>query len=178
MAITKSTAEQFLDGIPTAFDELVREYQGGLLRVSRSILRDDNMAQDAVQETFIRLLKQCDTIVDASKLSSWLFRTCRNISIDFIRKDQRIKAVSLKVSLESTGTTPSPDSAVEKADMMRYVHETMKNLTPNESSCILLKMIEEKSYKEIAAITGLSVSNVGFQIHNGLKRLAGFLKLS
>ena len=177
MAKAKSVAEQFLEGIPTAFDELVREYQGGLLRLSRSILKDENMAQDAVQETFIRLLKQCDTIKDASKLSSWIFRTCRNISIDFIRKDQRNKALSEKVSLECTGTTPSPDSAVEKADMVKYVHKTMKNLTPNESSCILLKMIEEKSYKEIAAITGLSVSNVGFQIHNGLKRLAGFLKL-
>jgi RNA polymerase sigma-70 factor (ECF subfamily) len=178
MATGTSVAEQFLQGIPTAFDELVREYQGGLLRVSRSILRDENMAQDAVQETFIRLLKQCDTINDASKLNSWLFRTCRNISIDFIRKDQRIKDLSEKVSLDSTGISPSPDSSIEQSDMIRYVHETMKRLTPNESSCILLKMIEEKSYKEIAVITGLSVSNVGFQIHNGLKRLAGFLKLS
>lgn len=178
MSTGTSAAEEFLKGIPTAFDELVREYQGGLLRVSRSILKDENMAQDAVQETFIRLLKQCDKINDASKLSSWLFRTCRNISIDFIRKDQRMKALSDKVSLDTTGTSPAPDSAIEQSDTVRYVHETMKRLTPNESSCILLKMIEEKSYKEIAAITGLSVSNVGFQIHNGLKRLAGFLKLS
>ena len=175
---SKSAAERFLQGSPSAFDELVVNHQGSLLRISRSILKDENMAQDAVQETFIRLLKQASSIKEHSKVTSWLFSTCRNISIDFIRKEQRSRALSDTVALEKETTSPAPDSSVEKKDMIRHVHETMKKLTPNESSCIILKLIEEKSYREISAITGLTVSNVGFQIHNGLKRLAGFLKMT
>ena len=62
-------------------------------------------------------------------------------------------------------------------DMQRHRMLTIEwqKLTPNQRSCIVLKILEGKSYKEISAITGLSVSNVGFQIHDGLKRLSAFV---
>jgi len=177
MTTKKSWATRFIEGSADAFDELVKQNQSGLLRVSQSILKDESMAQDAVQETFIRLLKHYKAIEDGSKLKSWLYRTCRNVSIDFIRKEQRIKSLSDKICKESETATPSPEKAVEEIDNMKLIHKTIKKLTYNERHCILLKMIEEKSYKEIATITGLSISSVGFQIHNGLKRLASFLKM-
>ena len=64
---------------------------------------------------------------------------------------------------------------VERKAMFEHVAVRMQKLTPKERECIVLKVLEGKSYREIDDITGISVSNVGLQIHNGLKRLSAFV---
>ena len=177
MTDTMSSLERFLEGDAGAFDEIVENHQRGLLRFATGLLGSHDAAQDIVQETFIRLLNAAATVQDDSKLQSWLYRTCRNVSIDYIRKEKSVERLEQEATAERRvhAETEPVSGAVEKKDLIRFVRDRMDKLTPKECACIVLKLVEGKSYKEISAITGLTTSNVGFQIHNGLKRLSAFV---
>jgi RNA polymerase sigma factor (sigma-70 family) len=177
MTANESSLRRFLAGDAAAFDEIVEGYQAGLLRFAAGLLSDHSAAQDVVQETFIRLLNSAGAVKDGTKLSSWLFRTCRNLAIDHIRKEKSVERLEQEATAEMQlhQEKHSVDGKVEKEELIQFVRERMTKLTPKECACIVLKLVEGKSYKEISEITGLSTSNVGFQIHNGLKRLSAFV---
>ena len=65
----------------------------------------------------------------------------------------------------------NPEDAVETSDTAERVLACLGQLTENQQECIRLKFQHGLSYREIAAVTELSVSNVGFLIHTGLKKV-------
>lgn len=65
----------------------------------------------------------------------------------------------------------SPDSTAEVRDGAGRILQELATLSPNQQECVRLKFQDGMSYAEIASITGLSVSNVGFQLHAALKAL-------
>ena len=76
----------------------------------------------------------------------------------------------------STAGDDTPDAAAEQKDSMARVLQQLDRLPDNQQDVIRLKFQNELSYREIAEITGLTVSNVGFLLHVGLKRLRELLK--
>jgi len=177
MTAHNDSLARFLAGDQAAFDAIVEAHQGGLLRFAAGLLGNHAAAQDVVQETFIRLLNAAGSVQDDGKLSAWLFRTCRNLVIDHVRQEKSVERLEQEASaeLQLDGEGHSVTGAVERKELIGFVRDRMNKLTPKECACIVLKLVEGKSYKEIAEITGLSTSNVGFQIHNGLKRLTAFV---
>ena len=71
--------------------------------------------------------------------------------------------------------TPSPDRYAADRDEAALILHTFKRLPANQAEVLRLKFQNDLSYQEIATITGLSISNVGFLIHTGLKRLRTLL---
>lgn len=155
--------------------ELVRraltEYQGALLGYATSILGDSGRAQDAVQDTFLRLWQQEPGSVNQS-LKSWLFTVCRNRAFDILRKEKRMTHVEtsqLETIAGETGADPAAEA--ERSERQSAVLSQLDRLPPNQREVIRLKFQQDLSYREISAITSLSESNVGFLIHTGIKRL-------
>ncbi len=70
-----------------------------------------------------------------------------------------------------TSRDPSPPQVAEKAETVSEVLRTMKQLSEAQQECLRLKFQHGFSYQEIARVTGLTVTNVGVQIHLALKRL-------
>ncbi len=170
-----SDLQRWLTGEKAAFDRIVETHQAGLLRFATGVLRNRDAAQDVVQDTFIRLMKSADSLRESGALSSWLFRTCRNLAIDLMRKEKVVKRTAVEAGQNAQPMQISPSTVVEQKELAAIVLDRMSKLTANQRDCIALKLLQGKSYKEISSITGLSVSNVGFQIHKGLKRLAAFV---
>ena len=69
----------------------------------------------------------------------------------------------------------SPDSSVDQHERLDEVHRKMESLSDNQQLVIRLKFEQGMSYQEISEQTGLSSSNVGFLLHNGLKKLREIL---
>ena len=154
----------------------VREFETPLTGYAASITSDHNAAQDVVQDTFLKLYTQEDpSRLDGPGLKAWLFTVCRNRALDWLRRRKRF--VSLDASpmdfLASKEPDPHDQTAEddETAKVLRFFHR----LPDNQAECLRLKFQNDLSYREIAAMTGLSVSNVGFLIHTGLKRLRQLL---
>lgn len=146
-------------------------YEAPLIHYAARLLAgDQERAQDVVQETFARLCRE-DPDDARTHLAEWLYTVCRRIVIDIRRKEQRMSPLSDALAERQTSRAPSPPQVAEKAETLSEVLRAMAGLTDSQQECLRLKFQHGFSYNEIARVTGLSISNVGVQIHLGLKRV-------
>jgi RNA polymerase sigma-70 factor (ECF subfamily) len=123
-----------------------------------------------VQDTFLRLCRERPEQLN-SHLTEWLFTVCRNRALDVRRKESRTRALT-DIDLSSRPSNdPSPAVAAEQRETTGDVLRALDELPANQQEVIRLKFQNELSYREISRITHLSVSNVGFLIHTGIKTL-------
>ena len=177
---------------------LLDRYERPLVRYALSILRDLESARDVVQETFIRYVRTSGTgdapVSDGlpegedssdsdtlhppppDRVAAWLFTVCRNRALDYHRKHSRI--VPMNFPDNRAAEEPSPAAYLESRDTAASLLQLVDSLSPNQREVIRLKFQSDLSYKEIAEVTQLSVTNVGFLLHTGLKKLRTLLQES
>jgi RNA polymerase sigma-70 factor (ECF subfamily) len=149
---------------------IMRQFEGPLTLFAGRITRDVERARDVVQETFLRLIHEdFDTI--EPHLAEWLYTVCRNKALDVRRKESRMTVMSDTTIDWQPTTDPAPDSALEREESTAKVLQYLSHLSANQQEVIRLKFQHCLSYKEISGITNLTVTNVGFLIHTGLKTL-------
>jgi len=148
----------------------LERHEGSLLRYAASITGDAERARDVVQETFLKLCGEDREKLDG-RLTKWLFTVCRNRAIDVQRKEKRMTALT-EMDLETRESAePSPSLAAEQNESASELLRLLDGLPPNQREVIRLKFQSDLSYAEISRVTNLSVSNVGFLIHTGIKTL-------
>ena len=156
-----------------AFEVLVTRYQAVLLRHARALLGPGRMAEDAVQEAFLRLAQKPPEIEvgeEGSPLASWLHRVTRNLVMDTTRSETRRKRrEEVAASNEATGGG-LPE--VEARDTREAVERSLAKLPEDQREVLVLRLLGERSYKEIAGITGKKVGTVGWLVSVGMKALA------
>ncbi len=171
-----SVAAQLAEQTPDALVEsALREFEGPLTGYVSGLLGGDwDRARDVVQDTFLKLHQQEPGTVE-DRLKSWLYTVARNRSIDIIRKDKPMTVTSSEAFEALDDRRPHPSAEAEKAERHEEVLRLVDRLPENQREVIRLKFQSDLSYKEIAEITELSVSNVGFLLHTGIKRLRAMM---
>jgi RNA polymerase sigma-70 factor (ECF subfamily) len=155
----------------------LRDYEGPLVGYACSILGDPDRARDVVQDTFIRLWDQ-DPARVAENLKPWLYTVCRNRALDVLRRHRRVVELD-ELSLErQEEESPDPREKLAAREATNEILRFVERLPANQREVIRLKFQADLSYKEIAEMTGLSVTNVGFLLHTALKRLRTLLEPS
>lgn len=150
----------------------LERYEAPLVRYALGFTGELESARDAVQDTFLRLCEQSPGAVEGH-LAQWLFTVCRNRILDVRRKDSRMTALT-EVELDHrSAPDPSPAEQAATHDGANRVEELLADLPLNQREVVRLKFQQQLSYQEIAAVTSLSVTNVGFLLHTALKTLRG-----
>jgi RNA polymerase sigma factor (sigma-70 family) len=150
----------------------LERFEAPLVRYALGFTGELESARDAVQDTFLRLCEQPPGAVE-SHLAQWLFTVCRNRILDVRRKDSRMTALT-EVELDHrSAPDPSPAEQAATHDSAGRVEELLADLPLNQREVVRLKFQHQLSYQEIAAVTSLSVTNVGFLLHTALKTLRG-----
>ncbi len=149
------------------------EYEGRLIRYAARLSNDLDIARDAVQETFLRLVKAEREKV-APHLVEWLFAVCRSRVLDISRKEKRMKPLS---DTRAAQAGP-PEAALEQREEKGRVLAAVACLPGNQQEMIRLKFQEGLSYREISRVTRMSTSNVGYLIHTAIATLRNKLKPS
>lgn len=162
---------------PPDLTALLARYERPLVRYAFSLLGDLETARDVVQETFIRFVRADDQTLEGRHLEGWLFTVCRNRAIDHQRKYARIIPMPMDAEAHYDAG-PDPAATAERSDTAASLLRLLEGLPVNQREVIRLKFQNDLSYKEIAEITKLSVTNVGFLIHTGLKRMRALLQES
>lgn len=150
------------------FREALRRYEGPLMRYAQRITGDFERARDVVQETFLRLCSHGQEKVDGH-LAEWLFTVCRNQALDVRRKERRMTLIADEQVAGTDARAPAPDLLAERSETAGRIMEMVNTLPSNQQAVIRFKFQNGLSYREISEITGLTVTNVGFLIHRGLK---------
>ncbi len=147
------------------------DQQVPLLRYATRLLGGDvDRARDVVQDVFVKLMGQRHEAVDGHAVE-WLFTVCRHRALDILRKEGRMKRFADGEAERVTTVEPRPGRELEAAETHAALVRLIEHLPPNQQEVVRLKFQNGFSYKEIARITELSVSNVGFLIHTAVCRL-------
>ena len=149
---------------------VLRQHEGPLLRYAARVTGDLERARDVVQDTFLRLCREHPERLN-SHLTEWLFTVCRNRALDVVRKESRTRPLTEMDLSSRSSADPAPDLAAERRETASDVLHALDTLPANQQEVIRLKFQNDLSYREISRITRLSVSNVGFLIHTGIKTL-------
>jgi len=162
----------------SGIEALIDEHEAALIRYASGMLRDGDAARDMVQDAFIRLIRhrQKDG-APIRNMQAWLFRVVHNLCLDYIRKHKR----QLPLTEEGENhladrASQEPDRALESSEAAAIAVETLGILSQRDRQVVVMKIMENLSYKEIAERLGLTIGNVGFILHNSLKKLARELK--
>jgi len=135
------------------------------------IVGDIEVARDVVQDTFLKLCDQDRALVEPH-LAEWLYTVCRNRAIDVRRRERRRTEMNDDQWLEgSAAPGGAPSAAVEVREEAGRILRWLEGLTDNQREVLRLRFQHSLSYREIAEVTGLTVTNVGFLIHTGIKAL-------
>jgi RNA polymerase sigma-70 factor (ECF subfamily) len=143
----------------------VAEHQGRLLRFASAIV-GPSTALDVVQDTFLELCAADRSTIEGH-LAAWLFTVCRNRAISARRKMARLRPeeeADVDVMAES-----GPGSSLEKKEKATAVAAALDELKERDREVVHLRFAGELSYKEIAEVTGLTVSHVGVILHKAIQ---------
>lgn len=153
--------------------QLISRHERQLLAYACRMLGGDwQAAQDAVQETFLRLCREKRSKIEA-RVQPWLFAVCRSRVID-MQRTQHSHPVD---AAEITVVDPHPDApsaAIEKeqsGDIQNKLAMLVDRLSGRQQEVLRLRMQAGLSYRQIAEVTGLTVSNVGFHLHAAVRSL-------
>ena len=172
---------------PADFDELVSAYETPLLRYARQIVGPvagvgGAEAEDVVQETFLRLHRHVEREGGASvrNTATWLFHVTHNVALDSRRRKKAREGAHVAAARRLAEQEPddSPEglaAMIRRAACERAVEELQK-LPAQQKHVLLLKVIRDMTLRDIAAVTGQSLSNVTYHLNQGLKELARRLK--
>jgi DNA-directed RNA polymerase specialized sigma24 family protein len=106
---------------------------------------------------------------DVPHLEAWLFTVTRNGALDHHRKQSRI--IPMPIQDDRPCGEPSPAATLESRDGEASLLRLLDALPPNQREVIRLKFQNDLTYREIAEVTQLTVTNIGFLLHTGLKKL-------
>ena len=150
-------------------EAIVARYERPLCQYAFRLTGNFENARDAVQDVFLKLWNEDDLADD--RLAPWLFRVCRNRCIDMIRKDKPMQPLTdLQAAvLPDPGRSPAEETGLRES--VSLLLRKLAQLPANQAEVIRLKFQHQMSYREIAAVTALSESNVGYLIHVGIQTL-------
>ena len=150
---------------------LFESEESGLLRYALGLVRQRAVAEELVQEVFLRFHPIADEIENPR---GWLYRSLRNLALNHLRDRPRESA------LEEEKAPPHearlPNEALSHDEAVGHVRLLLAEMAPEDRTLLQLKYQEGLKYQEISRRTGLSVGNVGYRLHHLLKGLAETLR--
>jgi RNA polymerase sigma-70 factor, ECF subfamily len=169
-----------------AFDSLVRLHQHKVYGLCLRMLGNQAEAEDVAQEVFISVLRSIKQFREECQLSTWIFRITRNHCLNrlkFLRRRAYQKGQPLDETKESdecgsalgspfSGQVPRPDRALEQKQLEIALEEKINSLSDEHRELIILRDIEQMSYEEIQAITGLPEGTIKSRLHRARAELA------
>jgi RNA polymerase sigma-70 factor, ECF subfamily len=155
-------------GDQQAFARLVEAYQRPVYNLAYCMLGNATEAEDAAQETFVRVYTKLHTYQPDRKLSSWVFSIASHYCIDRLRRRSHTSFLSLDedplVTVLPSGEQGPEDSAL-RTETRDEIQELVAQLPPAYRVPLILRYWQDMSYQEIADVLGLSVQAVKSRLH-------------
>lgn len=165
----KLIASFLLSNDSKAFDKLVLKYQSPIRRFMLNLtMGDEALSDDLAQETFIKAYLNLRSFKAVSNFSTWLFRIAYNVFYDNKRTEKYWIAIE---NIKNDNYTEQNRFSSERVD----IFHALNTLRTEERTIALLFYMEDKTHKEIAAITGYPLGTVKTHLSRGGKKLRNFL---
>ena len=172
-AVAAASAAVYAVPMPTSaltLAQLFEAEESGLLRFAIGLVGRRMVAEELVQETFLRLHQIWSQVENPR---AWLYRSLRNLALNHLR--DRKPETELQPDAHAAPENP-PDQELGQMEAVGMVRLLLAELPDDDRQLVRLKYTEGLKYEQIARRTGLSVGNVGYKLHHLLKGLADALR--
>jgi RNA polymerase sigma-70 factor, ECF subfamily len=169
----KKIIEEFVQGSPRAFQEIYLRFRKPVLNLVSTRIRNLNIAEELVQETFLKIFRYREQYNPQYEFSTWVWTIAKNLTVDYLTNSNG----------DPLGSRPHQELGLELQDIAcnrgcaeteylkkserRRLFKMMKKLPKLQRKAILLRAIKGLSYDEIASSLKLSLSAVKSLIHRG-----------
>ncbi len=173
-------AEYFSDGNLGIIGELYKRYTHLVFGVCLKYLKNEEKSKDAVMEIFESLIEKLKSH-KVTNFKSWLYTVSKNHCLMIIRSDSSYTKLKDRIfhnfMLENMELQDQMHPLIEneKELLIEQLDEALNKLNIEQGNCIKLMYLENKSYREIADITGYSMNEVKSYIQNGKRNLKKYL---
>jgi RNA polymerase sigma factor (sigma-70 family) len=153
------------------FEEHVLPHLDAAYNLARWLTRNEHDAQDIVQESYMRAYKFFDSF-RMGDARPWLLKIVRNTSYTWLQQNRpRDLTANVDDSVDIESKEPSPEAQLLRTDEAGRVRQALEDLPVEFREVMIMRELEELSYKEIAEITAIPVGTVMSRLARGRKRL-------
>ncbi len=148
------------------FDRLFRECHLRAYHFTLQLVGNPEDAMDIVQEAFLRVHKHWSRRDKSRPFVPWLYTIIRNLTVDLHRKRGARRETDWDEAQPQESPHPGPDVLAEKNKLKERVWLAIRQLSPEQREVLVLRDIQGFAYKEIAAVTGNSLTTVNSRLHD------------
>ncbi|MCO1600859.1 RNA polymerase sigma factor [Desulfosporosinus nitroreducens] len=159
-------------------EALYKEHASWMYKVAYRILKDEHLAQDAVQEAFINITNNLEKIIgpDCNKIRALFVIIVRNVSIDIYRLRKKQYSVSIEdIEEDLSESGPSVEEILMNNEAFTRVAEKIKELHPSYADILALKFFYHYGDEEISQILNITPENTRTRLHRARKSLIKLL---
>ncbi len=142
------------------FKHMVIPVGNKLFHFARMLLKDENEAKDAVQETYLKLWKMKDELAEIQNLEAFAMRLTRNWCLDRMKAKKPILVEGYQGRYDMREDTSGPHQELENSDSVRCLMKLMGMLPEQQRIILQLRDVQGYEFAEIAGITGMSVNTI------------------
>ncbi len=146
------------------FNEEVLPLKDKLYRFALRIVRDGQEAEDIVQDIMIKVWNKRESWAEWASMEAMCMRMTRNLSIDRTRGKHR-KLVEIPEGFDTPSSDATPDQTASSRDLMQKIQDLIDRLPEKQKMVIQLREIEGYTYKEIAEMLEIPLSQVKVNVH-------------
>jgi len=170
-------------GDEEAFRLIFERYTRPVISFIFYMVNRRDLAEELAQETFVRAYKNINGLRDEAKLSTWLFGIARNVAREAVRDRQRARADHLELEDRAVAAIrderPTPVGELLSKELNGLMSEALLKLDEDKRLVFTLKVYQQRSYDEIAQITGFSIPKIRNALHRARaemrRRLSSYL---
>ncbi len=185
MNVMESEASAIARGLrrrdPDLLDRLIEQYQHRLLRYLIYLSGNRELAEDLFQETWIRVLERGHQYDGRHEFSTWLYAVARNLTIDYLRKNNPVSLDGLMeddehAPFEPADSRPMAWEVVQQHEQAERIGAALVSIPAEYRETVVLRFQEGLALDEIAMVTGAPLGTVKSRLYRGLNMLMSRLK--
>lgn len=165
-----------------AFEALVRRYAERAFRAAYRVVRDQQAAEEVLQEAMIKAYRALPRFEARSSFYTWLYRITVNLALDRRRRGKREQTVEWDDAIAHeidpralVSTSSNPETDARRHEVRLLVSEGIQTLPDGQREVLLLREVDGLSYEEIAESMGISKGTVMSRLHYARKKMIAFL---
>ncbi len=167
-----------IGGDTNAFAILVDRYKGLVFTLSLKMLKNQEEAEEAAQDTFIKIYKSLNRFKGESKLSTWIYKVTYNTCLDRLKKQKRMPPVIAinEFTEHQVKSLMNVMDTIEESERKQMIQDCLGLLPAEESFLLTIYYFKENSLREISKIMGITENNVKIKLFRSRRKLTGILK--
>lgn len=155
------------------FSFIIEEFQQQIFTYCYYMLGHYQEAEDAAQNVFLKAFEHLDSYHELKNFSAWLYKIAHNHCVNLLKRKKVINFITYKRDMLNGHNYV--ENEIDKKELKLTLYKALKILPPEEQSLLVLRIIEEKRYQEIAELLGIKPATLRKKYQRALEKLRKYL---